>query len=131
MQAAALVAEAYQLFLLGPRYLDAHESGLRMLESRREDGRTYERLVARLRPGLGDSEEDVVELWVDAETALPHRVHFTLEGFPSTRGAHADTTYMHGMRVEGHWFPVEFRERVRGPLRLFAHEWRTSALSFD
>ncbi|MFT5290964.1 MAG: hypothetical protein ACI8QS_002621 [Planctomycetota bacterium] len=123
-RAAALVAEGYQLFLLGPRYLATHAVGLRALDAVVEDGRTYERLIARLSPGLGFSEEDFVVLWVDAETDMPLRVHFTLEGLESTRGAHADTTYLTWVRVNGHAFPTEYVEHVRGPLGLKAHEWR-------
>ena len=128
-QAAALVAEAYQLFLLGPRYIKTHAKGVRSLPDRREKGRLYQRLIASLRPGLGFSEQDFVVLWIDAETGMPFRVHFTLEGFESTRGAHADTTYLSWVRINGHAFPVENIERVRGPLRLHAHTWRAVELS--
>lgn len=128
LDAAALVAEAYQLFLLGPRYLEREARELRMLEPESIAGTRYERLVARLTPGLGNSPEDFVVLWVEAESGLPFRVHFTLEGFEGTRGAHADTTYLEWIRLQGHAFPSEYVERVRGPLRLHAHDWRIVSL---
>ena len=121
--AAALVADAYALFLTGPSWIKRRGAELRAIEPAEEDGRTYERLIARVEPGIGQSPGDDVVLWIDGETKELFRIHFTLEGFPGTRGAHVDVTYSEPRDFDGYRFPTHFVERVRGPIRAFAHEW--------
>jgi hypothetical protein len=101
------------------------------LADAREGGRRYHRLLATLRPGFGESDEDQVVLWIDAGTSRLFRVHMTLEGFESTRGAHVDTTFLEWQRA-GRWLlPLRFSERVRGPLRIMAHEWHVTGFDLD
>lgn len=121
--ATALTSDAFRMFHFGPSwFLDRSASMLRMADAR-EGGRRYHRLHATLRPGFGDSVEDRAILWIDAENFRLWRIHQTLEGFETTRGAHVDTTFLDYRRVGPYLFPVRFSERVRGPLRIKAHDW--------
>ncbi len=121
--AAAMTADAFQLFHLGPTFLRARQASFERLADEKEKGRRYYRLLATLRPGFGRSAEDQVVLWVDAETGRWFRVHLTLEGFETTRGAHVDVTFLRHQQVGPLLLPVEFHERVRGPIRINAHDW--------
>jgi hypothetical protein len=84
-----------------------------------------------LRPGFGESTQDEAVLWIDADHARLHRVHITLEGYPTTRGAHVDTTFLEYHRIGPYLLPARFFERMRGPLRIAAHEWHVTALDLD
>ena len=55
----------------------------------------------------------------------------TLNGFETTRGAHVDTTFLAYRQVGPYLLPVRFSERVRGPLRIKAHEWHTTGIDLD
>lgn len=121
--AAAMTADAFQLFHLGPTFLQARRATFERLPDGKEKGRRYYRLFTTLRPGFGRSDEDKVVLWVDPETGRWFRVHITLEGFETTRGAHVDVTFLRHQQVGPLLFPVEFHERVRGPIRISAHDW--------
>ena len=123
LSAAAMTADAFQLFHLGPIFLKARQATFVRLEDKEEKGRTYHRLLGTLRPGFGQSDEDKVVLWVDTETSRWFRVHITLEGFETTRGAHVDTTFLRYQQVGPMLVPVDFHERVRGPIQISAHHW--------
>lgn len=129
--ATAMTIDAFRLFHFGPTFLLDRTAALRRQPDAREDGRRYHRLLATLRPGFGEAAQDEAVLWIDADTARLHRVHITLEGFPATRGAHVDTTFLEHRRVGPYLLPVRFFERVRGPLRIDAHEWRVTGIDLD
>lgn len=121
--AAALTADAFYLFTLGPLALHERVKNWQRLPDTTEDGNGYYRINARLAPGFGLSERDFVTLWVNKQSALTYRVHITLDGFDATKGAHADTTYLKYTEIDGFTFPTHFFERVRGPISIDAHEW--------
>ncbi|MEM8962856.1 MAG: hypothetical protein AAGD38_15330 [Acidobacteriota bacterium] len=129
--ASALVADAYTLFLFGPSYIEHHAQALSLLEPGIEDGKSYPRILARLSPGFGLSEEDRVALWFDPDTDRLFRVHFSIDGFESTQGATVDVTFSDYREIGGYYWPTHFRERVRAPVRAFAHEWRTVGLDVE
>jgi len=129
--AAALVADAYQMFLAGPSFFERRRAELTLLEPKRREGRRYERLLARLRPGLGHADEDEVVLWIDGETRRLDRLDFTLNGLESTRGALVSVTLDDHRRVGGWLWPTRFVERLRAPLRVTAHRWRATSLEVD
>ena len=131
LSASALVADAYSLFLFGPSFIRHRADSLELLPSERVDGRLYDRLVARVRPGFGFSEEDRVVLWIDPGNDRLFRVLFSLEGFETTRGAEVDVTFSEYQEVGGYWWPQRFRERVRAPVRAFAHAWETVDLKVN
>jgi hypothetical protein len=128
LAAAALVADAYTLFLAGPAFVRRRGAELRPLESAELAGRPHERVLARLVPGLGLSEADEVVLWIDAESHLLDRVHFTMRGLASTRNAHVDVTFDGHAATNGFVVPRHFVERVRAPLPIRAHEWHVTDL---
>jgi hypothetical protein len=82
-------------------------------------------------PGFGEAAQDQVVLWIDAQTSRLFRVHMTLNGFETTQGAHVDTTFLEYRKVGQFLLPVRFHERVRGPLRIDAHDWYTTGIDLD
>jgi hypothetical protein len=94
--AAALVADGYSLFLLGPMLLARHWMAERspvmeLAGTERialHDGRRHECdvLRAHIAPGLGFSESERLALYIDREERLMRRVRFSLNGLESTRG---------------------------------------------
>lgn len=138
----ALTADAFQLFALGPLSPMA-ASGLkpnasdtaspatesyRRLADVTENGRRYHRIYRQIEPGLGLSEADELVLWIDAESHLTYRVNITLEGYRTTRGAHVDVSFLKYRDLDGLLLPVEFNERVRGPVAIDAHRWWVTGL---
>lgn len=131
LDAAALVADAYRLFLLGPAFIRERQAVVRMLKPGRIDGFDCDHLLAVLRPGLGNSAEDRVILSIDKKTHLVRRVRITLEGLRSTRGAIADITPRDYIRIEGVMLPTSYHEQVKRPLDAPIHDWRLTAVEFD
>ena len=130
-QAAALVAEGYGLFLLGPLWLVDRELPIRVAGTERVDDRQCDVIEAWLAPGLGRVPLDRVALCVDRSDRLVRRVRFTLEGFAGTRGAVAEVdTYDHERRFGVVW-PMRSFERVVHPIALPAHDWRITGLDVN
>jgi hypothetical protein len=131
IRATAMTNDAFRMFHFGPSFLKARSSSMVRIADAREGGRVYRRLIATVRPGFGESAEDQVVLWIDAETSRLFRVHMTLNGFETTQGAHVDTTFLDYRQVGPYLLPVRFHERVRGPLRISAHDWHTTGIDLD
>ncbi len=131
LSATRMTNDAFQMFHFGPTFLKARTSAMSRLADAREGGRTYHRLFATITPGFGDAATDDLVLWIDAQTSRLWRIHMTLNGFSTTQGAHVDTTFLAYREVGGYVFPVKFLERVRGPLRIKAHEWYTTGIDMD
>lgn len=130
-QAAALVAEGYGLFLLGPLWLN--DRGLRMQSggTERVDGRVCDVVDVWLSPGLGRVATDRVALCIDRGDGLVHRMRFTLEGFANTQGAVAEVdTFEHERRFGVTW-PMRSFERIVHPIALPAHDWRITGLDVN
>lgn len=134
--AAALVADCYQLFLLGPLWL-AERAGRGAwpltLGSRIEvEGRECQWVQAWARPGFGLVGLDRVALAIDVADRTTRRMLFTLEGFEGTRGAVAETdTYEHEMR-HGVLWPMRSHERVVRPLAGYGvHDWHITGLDVN
>jgi hypothetical protein len=137
--AAALVAEIYGLFLLGPLWLMDAASGrvsprvvaLQLASTENVDGDICDVLQAWLAPGWGQSSIDRVALCVSRADNITKRMRFTLEGFAGTRGAVAETdTYDHQQRFGVLW-PMRSFERVLHPIALPAHDWRITGLDIN
>ena len=131
LDASALVAEGYGLFLLGPLWVV--ERGLAMQLAGRESvgGRDCEVVEVWLRPGLGRVPLDRIALCIDRQDALTRRIRFTLEGHSGTRGAVAEVdTFDHERRFGVTW-PMRSYERVVHPLPLPAHDWRIAGLDVN
>lgn len=131
LAATEMTNDAFRMFHFGPSFFLDRTTALQRLSDVTENKRRYHRLLATIRPGFGRSAQDDAVLWIDAGTARLYRIHQTLEGFPTTQGAHVDTTFLAYQRAGGYLFPVRFLERVRGPLRIKAHEWRVTGLDLD
>jgi len=131
LDAAALVAEGYKLFLLGPLWLVDRRLPLRMAGTEQVDGRACDVIEAWLSPGLGRTASDRIALCIDRESHVMRRVRFTLEGFVNTRGAVAEVdTFDHARRFGVLW-PMRSFERVLHPIGLPAHDWRLVGLDVN
>ena len=130
-RAAAVVAESYNLFLLGPLWLTDRAVALQAGGTERVDGRLCDVLDAWVRPGLGLSALDRVTLCIDRDNRITRRMRFTLEGFERTQGAVAETdTFDHQLRFGVLW-PMRSFERVLHPIALPAHDWRIAGLDVN
>ena len=130
-QAAALVAEGYGLFLLGPLWLNDRGLTVRSAGTERVDGRDCDVLDVWLSPGLGEIAMDRISVYVDRGDSIARRYRFTLEGTANTRGAVAEVdTFEHERRFGIVW-PMRSYERVVHPLRLPAHDWRITGLDVN
>lgn len=130
-QAAAVVAECYGLFLLGPLWVIDRDTRAQMAGTERVDGRLCDVIDVWLSPGLGRSATDRVALCIDRTDRLVRRVRFTLEGFANTQGAVAETdTFDHERRFGVMW-PMRSFERVVHPIALPAHDWRITGLDVN
>ena len=129
--ASAMVADAYELFLLGPSFLKRHAAQLQLLEPETLDGQLYDRLLVHIRPGLGPGSDDRVLAWIDRDSRRLFRILFTIDGLPSTQGAAIDVTYHDYRQVGGLWWATRYVERVRSPFRVFAHRWWITGLDVD
>ena len=131
LDASALVAEAYKLFLLGPLWLAGRDVSPRMAGTERVDGRLCDIVEVWLAPGLGRSPRDRVALCIDREDDIMRRVRFTLEGFANTQGALAEVDTFEHARHFGVLWPMRSFERVLHPIALPAHDWRIVGLDVN
>ena len=131
IRATAMTNDAFQMFHFGPSFFKTRAKSMLRIADSRENGRNYRRLLVTVEPGFGEAAQDHVVLWIDAETSRLFRVHMTLNGFESTQGAHVDTSFLEYRKVGPYLLPVRFHERVRGPLRIDAHDWYTTGIDLD
>ena len=130
--AAALVADAYTVFLFGSSWLAEHGRGLRLIGERDLDGESCHLVAGRLSPGFGVAEQDDFIAWIGAESRLLKRFQFSLNGLDSTRGADVDVVFSETWKAaDGSVWPGRFVERIQRPLRAKAHVWRMTALSLE
>lgn len=132
LDAAALVADAYTVFVFGSSWLSENAKNLQLLPSRKLDGESCDLVTGTLKPGIGKSPEDQFIAWISKETGFLKRFQFTLNGLESTRGADVDVTFHDFKSMPGGTtWPTHFIERVRRPLNIKAHDWRMTSLSLD
>ncbi len=131
IRATAMTNDAFQMFHFGPSFFKTRAAAMVRIADAREQGRNYRRLLATVKPGFGEAAQDQVVLWIDAQTSRLFRVHMTLNGFETTQGAHVDTTFLEYRKFGPYLLPVRFHERVRGPLRIDAHDWHTTGIDLD
>jgi hypothetical protein len=130
-QAAALVAEAYGLFLLGPLWLVERDLPARLAGTERVDDRLCDVVEVWMTPGLGLVRSDRVALCVDRTDRITRRLRFTLEGFGNTQGAVAEVDTHEHQRHFGVLWPMRSFERVVHPIALPAHDWRITGLDVN
>ncbi len=131
LRAAALVAEGYGFFLLGPLWLAGRDLPLRLAGSERVDGRDCDVVEGWISPGLGLVAGDRVAVFIDRADRIARRVRFTLEGSANTAGAVAEVDRFEHERRFGVLWPMRSYEEVRHPLRLPAHDWRITGLDVN
>jgi len=137
--AAALVADGYSLFLLGPMLLARPGNGRTLVmalsgTARIEvDGQAHECDVLRVdaAPGLGFSPGDQLALYIDRRERLMRRVGFTLEGLDGTRNALAEVDAWGHLPLHGVRWPTRFHERLLRPAPLPVHDWRMTGLDVN
>lgn len=130
-QAAALVADAYAMFLLGPTFFQREGVSLVLAGEGSVGDVSCDQVLAVLTPGLGEAKEDRVILSIDRNTRRLLRVRMTLNSLESTQGAEVDVTFSKFCEVAGRIWPTEFHERVRAPFDLPAHHWRLMGLDVN
>jgi hypothetical protein len=123
LAATAMTTDAFELFHYGPSFLARRATSMTRLQAGRDDGRRYPRLLIDIEPGFGEAQTDQVVVWINPDSHRMYRVHITLNGFETTQGAHVDTTFHDYVEQGGYWFPNTYKERVRGPIRIKAHDW--------
>jgi hypothetical protein len=136
LAAAALVAEGYGLFLLGPLWVASRQAaGLAVpadvAGTERVNGRLCDVVNVWLRPGLGHAATDRVSLLIDRDDNVTRRLRFTLEGYEGTRGAVAEVDTFEHARHFGLLLPMRSYEEVVHPLRLPAHDWFVTGLDVN
>lgn len=130
--AAALVADAFRLFLLGPMYFIEGNTSLALAGSGDVDGRACDLLLAVRRPGHGLSAEDRYLLFIDRQDRLLRRVRFSMEGLASTQGAVVEVDFFDHRDIAGVRWPTRFFERIRKPIPMLpVHAWRLTGLDIN
>ena len=129
--AAALVADSYSLFLLGPLLLVDRPLVMELGEIEWVNEHACDVLRLQLVPGLGHARVDQVALFIDRKERLMRRVRFTLDGLESTKGAIAEVeTYDH-QTLHGVRWPTRFYERLLRPIRMPVHDWNLTGLDIN
>ena len=129
--AAAVVAEGYGLFLLGPLWLAGRDLPMQLAGTERVNGRLCDVVQVWVSPGLGQVARDRVAVCIDRDDDITRRVRFTLEGFAGTQGAVAEVDTFDHQRRFGMLWPMRSYEEVVHPLRLPAHDWRITGLDVN
>jgi hypothetical protein len=129
--AAHLVVEAYQLFLYPAFYVE-RAAHLERVGTGSVGGRDCELLLAVMRPGIGNSAEDRVVLYIDKQDKLVRRVRLTLEGLDSTKGAIVDVDHDKFVEIAGVTWPTHFYEALVAPFPgLPAHDFSLRGLDVN
>jgi hypothetical protein len=129
--AAHLVVEAYQLFLYPAFYVE-RATHLERVGTGSVGGRECELLLAVMRPGIGNSTEDRVVLYIDKQDKLVRRVRLTLEGLDSTKGAIVDVDHDRFVVIVGVTWPTHFYESLVAPFPgLPAHDFSLRGLDVN
>jgi hypothetical protein len=131
MAASHIVLHAYQLFLY-PAFYVQRASLFELAGSDVINGRPCDRLLAVLRPGIGNSAEDRVQLCIDREDKRVRSTWLTLEGSEPSKGAVVSVVYDKFVDVGGVIWPAHFYETVVRPLAgLVAHDFSLSGLDVN
>ncbi len=130
--AAALVADAYTIFLFGSSWLVENARDLRSLGCGNLAEERCDILAGRLDPGIGSAREDYFIVWIGKESRLMKRFQFSLNALDSTRGADVDVVFYHHWKAaDGTVWPYRFVETIQRPILTKAHEWYMTKLVVD
>lgn len=131
LASTAMTADAFYLFSLGPLALANRSLNFARISDEKISDKNYFRIYAKLEPGFGYSNADELTLWIDPETYWVKRYAITLQGFKSTQGAFVDTTVTNYEKLGNYVFPQAFKERVRAPIKIPAHEWHHTNIEIE
>lgn len=132
LAAAALVADAFRIFLLGPLHFLEGNTSLALAGTDVVEGRTCDLLLAVRRPGHGQSAEDRYVLFIDQQDRLLRRLRFSMEGLASTQGAVVEVDFFDHREIAGVRWPTRFFERIRKPIPMLpVHAWRLTGLDVN
>lgn len=132
LAAAALVADGYALFLLGPLLLAGRDLPMELGGTATVDGRSCDVLNVQLVPGLGFSSMERVALLIDREDLIMRGIRFSLEGLESTQGAVAEVHTFDHLKRHGVLWPTRFYERLLKPIpRMPVHDWKLTGLDVN
>lgn len=130
-QTAALVAEGYALFLLGPLWLVERDLPMQLGGTEHVNGRLCDVVNVWLSPGLGFVATDRLAVYIDQADHVTRRIRFTLEGFDGTRGAVAEVDMFDHARRFGVLWPMRSYEHLVHPLSLPVHDWHVTGLDVN
>ncbi len=129
--AAALVADAYRLFLLGPMWLAERNLVLELGDIETVNGLSCDVLRIQLAPGLGHTHIDQVALFIDRKERLMRRMRFSLEGLESTKGTAHQVDMFDHQTLQGIRLPSRFAEMRVHPTLLPVRDWRVTGLDVN
>jgi hypothetical protein len=129
--AAALVADAYRLILLGPMLLTERNLVLEIGDVERVNGLPCDVLRVQLAPGLGHSLFDQAALFIDRQERLLRRLRFSLEGLQSTRGTAHEVDMFEHQALHGMRLPTRFAEQRVQPTLIAVRDWRLTGLDVN
>ena len=129
--AAALVADAYRLFLFGPMLLVERNLVLELGDVEWVNEHSCDVLRVQLAPGLGHSNVDQLAVYIDRKERLMRRVRFSLEGLESTKGSAAEVETFDHLALHGMRLPTRFFERMVRPMRMPVHDWKLTGLDVN
>ena len=130
-RAAALVADSYALFLLGPMLLVDRPLVMELAEIEWVDEHACDVLRVQLAPGLGFSRLDRIALFVDRKERLLRRVRFPLDELQSAPDAIAEVEMHDHVTLHGVRWPTRFYQRLVRPIRLPLHDWHVTGLDVN
>jgi hypothetical protein len=131
-QAAAMVADASRLALLGPLALIDRPGVLKLAGLEQVGDHACERLMVRLTPGLGFAAAEQLVLCIDRRTRLMRRVRFSHAGLASTRGTVTEVDVSGFQNIQGVEWPTRFHERMRKPIPLLPlRDWQLTGLDLN
>lgn len=128
LDAAALVADGYRLFLLGPAMLIERHAAVRYMQRESVNNHECDDLLATLTPGIGRSSQDRIVVSIDRGTHEIVRYRITVNGMQSTQGAVADIFCMDYIRFDGVAVPTRFYEELKVPFDISVHHWRLTRI---
>ena len=128
---AALVADSYALFLLGPLLLADRSLVMELAEMEWVEEHACDVLRMQLAPGFGFSRMDRIALFIDRKERLLRRVRFPLDELQSAPDAIAEVEMHDHVTLHGVRWPTRFYQRLVRPMRLPLHDWHITGLDVN
>jgi hypothetical protein len=131
LDAAAVVADGYRMFLLGPAFFLQRGGTVRYLGRSGVDGMECDDVLVDLKPGIGRSAGDRVVVSIDRQMHYVRRVRMTVNGLAGAQGGIGDIFLRGQVRIHGVVWPTIFYEELKAPADLPVHHWRMTSIDFD